>query len=45
MLPFLIVSPVVIGVSWLVLIWFVRQLYYEFGYVPAIPCNSTSVRN
>nr|VWO98830.1 Transcription regulator [Ganoderma boninense] len=31
-LPFLIVSPVVIGVSWLVLIWFVRQLYYEFGW-------------
>ncbi|PIL23929.1 hypothetical protein GSI_13680 [Ganoderma sinense ZZ0214-1] len=31
-LPFLIVSPVVIGISWLVLIWFVRQLYYEFGW-------------
>ncbi|KAI1795937.1 hypothetical protein LXA43DRAFT_970341 [Ganoderma leucocontextum] len=31
-LPFLIVSPVIIGVSWLILIWFVRQLYYEFGW-------------
>ncbi|TBU50704.1 hypothetical protein BD309DRAFT_6066 [Dichomitus squalens] len=31
-LPFLIVSPVVIGVSWVVLIWFVRELYYEFGW-------------
>ncbi|KAI0374822.1 hypothetical protein BV20DRAFT_961008 [Pilatotrama ljubarskyi] len=31
-LPFLIVSPVVIGVSWLVMIFFVRQLYHEFGW-------------
>ncbi|KAH9854170.1 hypothetical protein C2E23DRAFT_819858 [Lenzites betulinus] len=31
-LPFLIVSPVVIGVSWLVLIFFVRELYHEFGW-------------
>lgn len=30
--PFLMVSPILIGVSWLVLIWFVRQLYYEFGW-------------
>ncbi|KAI0670445.1 hypothetical protein C8Q78DRAFT_125560 [Trametes maxima] len=31
-LPFLIVSPVVIGVSWLVMIFFVRELYHEFGW-------------
>ncbi|KAI0721710.1 hypothetical protein C8T65DRAFT_203108 [Cerioporus squamosus] len=30
--PFLVVSPVVIGVTWLVMMWFVRQLYYEFGW-------------
>ena len=30
-LPFLIVVPVVIGVSWLGMMWFVRELYYEFG--------------
>lgn len=30
-LPFLIVSPVIIGVSWLVMIFFVRELYHEFG--------------
>ncbi|KAH9901321.1 hypothetical protein C8Q73DRAFT_677483 [Cubamyces lactineus] len=30
--PFLIVPPVVIGVSWLVMIFFVRQLYLEFGW-------------
>ena len=30
-LPFLIVAPVVIAVSWLVMMWFVRELYYEFG--------------
>ncbi|OJT06077.1 UPF0658 Golgi apparatus membrane protein C23H3.04 [Trametes pubescens] len=30
--PFLIVSPVIIGVSWLVLIFFVRELYHEFGW-------------
>ena len=29
--PFLVVSPVIIGVTWLVMMWFVRQLYYEFG--------------
>lgn len=31
-LPFLIVAPVVIAVAWLLMIWFVRQLYYEFGW-------------
>ncbi|KAI0748058.1 hypothetical protein C8Q80DRAFT_1169868 [Daedaleopsis nitida] len=31
-LPFLIVAPVVIAVSWVVMMWFVRQLYYEFGW-------------
>ncbi|KAI0709129.1 hypothetical protein C8Q76DRAFT_742333 [Earliella scabrosa] len=31
-LPFLIVAPVVIAVSWLVMMWFVRELYYEFGW-------------
>ncbi|KAL1947786.1 hypothetical protein VTO73DRAFT_13510 [Trametes versicolor] len=31
-LPFLIVSPVIIGVSWLVMIFFVRELYHEFGW-------------
>ncbi|KAI0781003.1 hypothetical protein BD413DRAFT_501724 [Trametes elegans] len=31
-LPFLIVSPVVIGVAWLVMIFFVRELYHEFGW-------------
>ncbi|OCH95547.1 hypothetical protein OBBRIDRAFT_788096 [Obba rivulosa] len=31
-LPFLIVSPIVIGVSWFVMLFFVRQLYYEFGW-------------
>ncbi|CDO68339.1 hypothetical protein BN946_scf184799.g66 [Trametes cinnabarina] len=31
-LPFLVVSPVVIGVSWLVMVFFVRILYGEFGW-------------
>lgn len=31
-LPLLIVSPVIIGVSWLVMIFFVRELYHEFGW-------------
>ncbi|KAH9946168.1 uncharacterized protein BXZ73DRAFT_95667 [Epithele typhae] len=31
-LPFLIVTPVVIGVSWLAMMWVVRELYYEFGW-------------
>ncbi|OBZ75710.1 hypothetical protein A0H81_04380 [Grifola frondosa] len=31
-LPFLIVAPVVIGVAWLVMLFYVRQLYYEFGW-------------
>ncbi|OSD01578.1 hypothetical protein PYCCODRAFT_1436186 [Trametes coccinea BRFM310] len=30
--PFLVVSPVVIGVSWLVMMFFVRVLYREFGW-------------
>ncbi|KZT68977.1 hypothetical protein DAEQUDRAFT_765765 [Daedalea quercina L-15889] len=30
--PFLIVSPIVIGLSWFALMWFVRQLYHEFGW-------------
>ncbi|RPD66069.1 hypothetical protein L227DRAFT_648858 [Lentinus tigrinus ALCF2SS1-6] len=30
--PFLVVSPVVIGVTWPVMMWFVRELYYEFGW-------------
>ena len=34
-LPFLIVVPVVIGISWLAMMWFVRELYYEFGCVQA----------
>ncbi|KAI8998694.1 hypothetical protein BD414DRAFT_475798 [Trametes punicea] len=30
--PFLVVPPVMIGVSWAVMIFFVQQLYYEFGW-------------
>lgn len=30
--PFLIVSPVIIFVSWLALIFWIRELYYEFGW-------------
>ncbi|KAI0818605.1 hypothetical protein BC629DRAFT_1463133 [Irpex lacteus] len=30
--PFLIVSPVIIGVSWLSLAYWARELYFEFGW-------------
>ncbi|TFY67275.1 hypothetical protein EVJ58_g1737 [Rhodofomes roseus] len=30
--PFLIVSPIMIGLSWFALMWFVRELYHEFGW-------------
>ncbi|EPQ58136.1 hypothetical protein GLOTRDRAFT_104066 [Gloeophyllum trabeum ATCC 11539] len=30
--PYLIVAPCIIGVSWLVLMFFVRELYFEFGW-------------
>ncbi|TFK54900.1 hypothetical protein OE88DRAFT_973756 [Heliocybe sulcata] len=30
--PYLIVAPCIIGVSWLALMFFVRELYYEFGW-------------
>lgn len=32
-LPFLIVPPCVIGASWIVMIFWVKQLYAEFGLV------------
>ena len=35
--PFLIVSPIVIGLSWFALMWFVRILYHEFGYAAQSP--------
>ncbi|KAI0699725.1 hypothetical protein BC835DRAFT_1330511 [Cytidiella melzeri] len=30
--PFLVVSPVIIGVSWLSLLYWARELYFEFGW-------------
>ncbi|EPT06019.1 hypothetical protein FOMPIDRAFT_1044491 [Fomitopsis schrenkii] len=30
--PFLVVSPIIIGLSWFALMWFVRILYHEFGW-------------
>ncbi|KAH9934754.1 uncharacterized protein B0H18DRAFT_978061 [Fomitopsis serialis] len=30
--PFLIVSPIMIALSWFALMWFVRELYHEFGW-------------
>ncbi|KAL6308966.1 hypothetical protein BKA93DRAFT_760444 [Sparassis latifolia] len=31
-LPFLVVTPIVIGVAWFVMLYFFRHLYYEFGW-------------
>lgn len=32
-LPYLIVAPVIIAASWLSLLFWIRELYFEFGYV------------
>ena len=34
---FLIVSPIMIGLSWFALMWYVRILYHEFGYAAQSP--------
>ena len=35
-LPYLLVTPIIIGVSWLSLLFWVRKLYFEFGCVRVV---------
>lgn len=36
--PFLIVVPCIVAAAWCGMIWTVRALYYEFGYVLRLTC-------
>lgn len=36
-LPFLIVVPCVIAAGWIAMAWWIRELYFEFGYVQDFP--------